>query len=237
MPWLILDYWESFAAFCAFGLFHSITAREPFKNALARWTSPLFVDHYWRLTYCLISFVWYYQIIGRLHWGLHPEYDVWLIRYPEWLWQSITAAHLGSIAVIYAAFLQSDYLEFLGLRQAWRGARVWRGRAEPRLPLRQFGSRRLEVSGVYGWVRHPMLVGGLLFLLTCRPTQNTLVFTLMYAGYMVVGSRYEERRLIQIFGPEYGAYRNRVGGFVPRLWLAPPIQAIRHGRQRKALRC
>ncbi len=53
MPWLVRDYWQALAAFGLFGVFHSVTAREPFKNALARRTSPFIVDHFWRLLYCL----------------------------------------------------------------------------------------------------------------------------------------------------------------------------------------
>jgi hypothetical protein len=225
MLWLIIEYWESLAAFFLFAVFHSLAAREPFKKRLAQWTSPFFINHYWRLIYCLVSFVWYFQVIGTLHWGLHPDYDAWLTSYPDWLWQTITAVHLGSIAVIYAALLQSDYLEFLGLRQAWGGVEAWLERPHFRSSPKQFGLQRLEVSGVYGWVRHPMLAGGLLYLVTCRPTLNIVVFTAMYALYMIIGSHYEERRLIQIFGRDYVTYRDRVGGFVPRLRSVWPIQA------------
>jgi protein-S-isoprenylcysteine O-methyltransferase Ste14 len=224
MLWLVLDYWQSFAAFCLFGLFHSVTAREPFKNALARWTSPFLVDHYWRLLYCLISFFWFYQIVGTLHWGLHPANNAWLIDYPDWIWQIITSIHLGSIAIFYAAALQSDYLEFLGLKQAWRGALAAFSLPEPRTALKQFGARSLEVHGVYGWVRHPMLLSGLLFFMTSGPTLNTFAFAIMYALYMVIGCHYEERHLVQIFGLDYVAYRGRVGAFFPRLWsVARPI--------------
>ena len=76
--------------------------------------------------------------------------------------------HLGSIAVIYAPLLQSDYLEFLGLRQAWGGLEAWLERPHSRSSPKQFGLQRLEVSGVYGWARHPMLAGGLLYLVTCK---------------------------------------------------------------------
>jgi methanethiol S-methyltransferase len=224
MLWLVGDYWPSLAAFGLFGLFHSIGAREPFKNALARWTSSFFVEHFWRLLYCLISILWYYKLLGMLHWGLHPANDVWLIHYPNWLWQTIILAHLGSIALLYAAFLQSDYLEFIGLKQASRGASVWLGRAAPRSPLKQFGTRCLEVHGIYGWVRHPMLMGGLLFLMTNGPSLNNLAIIPMYALYMVIGCHYEEQRLIQIFGQGYLNYRNQVGSFVPRLWRHWPIQ-------------
>ena len=54
---LLGDYWPSLVAFGLFGLLHSIGAREPFKNALARWTNPFFVEHFWRLVYCALSFV------------------------------------------------------------------------------------------------------------------------------------------------------------------------------------
>lgn len=222
MWWFILDYWESFVAFCAFGLFHSITAREPFKNTLARWTTPRFVDQYWRLLYCVISFFCYFQIIA-LHWRSHPANNAWLIEYPDWAWQIITAIHLGSIGMFYAAVVQCDYLEFLGLKQAWRSVLAAFGRPEPRLALKQFGTRTLEVQGIYGWVRHPMYVSGLLYFITSGPTLNTFAFALMYALYMVIGGHYEDRRLVRIFGDEYVAYRSRVGAFVPRLRFAQPI--------------
>ena len=153
-------------------------------------------------------------------WGLHPANNTWLIDYPDWAWQTVTAIHLGSIAVIYTAFIQSDFLEFLGLKQAWRGVLVALGGREPRSALKRFGTRTLEVEGIYGWVRHPMLVGGLLFYITQGPTLNAFVFALFYSLYMVIGCHYEERRLVRIFGPDYVAYRSRVGAFVPRLRLA-----------------
>jgi protein-S-isoprenylcysteine O-methyltransferase Ste14 len=222
MFWLVREYWYSFAAFGFFGLFHSVMAREPFKNALASWTSSFFVEHFWRLFYCIITFYWYDQIQSTV-WGLHPANNAWLINYPDWVWQTITAIHLGSIAVIYAAFMQSDYLEFLGLKQAWRGVIAVFGGPKPAAALKQFGVRCLVTNGVYGWVRHPMLIGGLLYYLTSGPTLNTLVFALLYALYMVVGSHYEERRLVRFFGLDYVEYRNRVGAFVPRLWSARRI--------------
>jgi methanethiol S-methyltransferase len=212
------DYWLSFTAFGLFGLLHSIGARESFKDALSRRTSPLFVEHFWRLLYCLLSYLWFYKVVGFLHWGQHPQSDTWLIAYPRWMWQAITVFHLGSIALLYAAFMQSDYLEFLGLKQAWRGVRTRFGQPRPQSPLKLFGTRHLEVRGVYGWVRHPMLVGGLLFLVTSGPSMNNFVFALMYALYMLIGGYYEERRLIRIFGRDYLDYRSRIGAYFPRLW-------------------
>lgn len=210
-------YWPSAAAFGLFGLLHSLGAREPCKEALARWSSRFVVEHYWRLPYCALSYAWLYHVVGPLHWGVHPENDIWLVVYPYWMWQAVTVVHIGSIALIYVAFIQSDYLEFLGLRQAWRGLAFQLGRVREPAPLALFGTGRLETCGVYRLVRHPMLAGGLLFLLTSGPSLNNLVFTLMYLGYMVAGGYYEEQRLIRIFGDDYRDYRRRVGAYLPRL--------------------
>jgi hypothetical protein len=215
---LLEDYGASLTAFGAFGLLHSIGAREPFKNALARCTSPFFVEHFWRLLYCVLSYAALYYGIAALHWARHPENDVWLTVYPAWLWQVMTFLHLGSIALMYVAFLQSDYLEFLGLKQAWRGIFKPPGRAPRSSPLELFGTHRLVTSGVYAWVRHPLMVGGLLFLMTSGPSLNNLVYTFMYAMYMAIGGYYEERRLLRIFGEDYVRYQAQVGAFVPRGW-------------------
>lgn len=215
------DYWASLLAFGLFGLLHSIGAREPFKNWLARWTSPFFVEHFWRLLYCALSYAALYYGIASLHWARHVENDVWLLVYPDWLWQVMTLLHLGSVALMYVALLQSDYLEFLGLSQAARGILGLLGRPVPSPKLELFGTDRLVVSGVYRWVRHPLMVGGLLFLLTSGPSLNNFLYAAMYATYMVIGGYYEERRLVRIFGEDYRRYQARVGAFFPRLRRRP----------------
>jgi hypothetical protein len=215
---LLEDYGAALLVFGLFAVLHSIGAHEPLKNALARWTSPFLVEHFWRVAYCALSFAALYGALSALLWGRHAENDVWLVVYPEWLWQTLTAIHLGSIGLLYSAFFQSDYLEFLGLKQAWRGLRMLAGMAVAPTPAELFGSQRLVTTGVYAWVRHPMLAGGLVFMLTSGPSLNNIVYTAMYATYMLIGSYYEERRLVRVFGEDYLRYRARVGAFFPRSW-------------------
>ena len=211
-------YGASIIAFVFFGLLHSIGAQEPFKKALARWAGTFFVDHFWRLVYCALSYWALYYGIATLHWARNIEYDVWLVAYPDWLWQFIIILHLCSIAFLYAAFLQSDYQEFLGLKQAYHGLLRIFGKAPSTSNIELFGTHRLEVRGVYAWVRHPMMVAGLLFLLTSGPSLNNIVYTAMYSVYMVIGGYYEERRMIKIFEDDYRRYQRRVGAFFPNFW-------------------
>ncbi len=217
---ILPQYWQSIAAFSAFALLHSLGAREPCKNALARLAGTFFVAHLWRLIYCALSFFALYYGISKLHWLHHPANDVWLFDYPEWLWQIVLVLHLGSVVLAYLAFIQSDYLEFLGFTQAWRGLRILLGRAPPR-PLALFGTQRLDVRGIYGWLRHPMLAAGFWFLATSGPSLNNIVYLLMYTAYMLIGGYYEEKRLVRIFGGQYLAYRREVGALFPKLpWRA-----------------
>ena len=215
---VIGDYGASIIAFAVFGLFHSIGAQEPFKQALARWTGSFFVDHFWRLVYCGLSYWALYYGVASLHWARNIEYDVWLVTYPDWLWQIIIVLHLGSIALLYTAFLQSNFLEFLGLKQTYRGLLGILGRVPSKSDIKLFGTHRLEVKGVYGWVRHPMMVAGFLFLLTSGPSLNNIVYTAMYTAYMVIGGYFEERRMIKIFEDDYRRYQRQVGAFFPLFW-------------------
>jgi len=211
-------YGASVIAFTLFALLHSIGAQEPFKNLLARWTSPFLVGHFWRLVYCGLSYWSLYYGVASLHWARNMENDVWLVAYPDWLWQVIIVFHLASIAFLYTAFLQSDYLEFLGLKQAYRGLQRFFRKSPPTSDIELFGTHRLVVRGVYGWVRHPMMVAGLLFLLTSGPSLNNIVYTALYVSYMVIGGYYEERRMIKMFEDDYRRYQSQVGAFIPHFW-------------------
>ena len=83
---LLGDYWASVAAFAVFGVLHSVGAHEPCKDALARWTGPFFVEHFWRVLYCGLSYAALYWGVAALHWARNLDNDVWLVVYPEWLW-------------------------------------------------------------------------------------------------------------------------------------------------------
>ena len=182
---------------------------------------------------------WIGQIIGVV-WGAPTEFKFNDVIVPEdkvpvWVPEMINNAFGQDDLYVEMTFLRS--LEQYGLdvpiRQAgidfanseyalWcannAGRTNLRKGIAPQPELALFGTHRLVTSGVYAWVRHPMLSGGLLFLITSGPSLNNLVYTGMYAAYMAIGGYFEERRLLRVFGDDYARYRMRVGAFFPRLW-------------------
>jgi protein-S-isoprenylcysteine O-methyltransferase Ste14 len=98
-------------------------------------------------------------------------------------------------------------LRFAGLRQALTYLR-----GEP-LPL---PAEKLQVSGFYGFVRHPLYLFSLLVMWpTPIMTDTFLGFVIGSTLYFILGSRLEERRLAEEFGASYAAYRRRVPWMLP----------------------
>jgi protein-S-isoprenylcysteine O-methyltransferase Ste14 len=82
---------------------------------------------------------------------------------------------------------------------------------------------RLVTTGLYGYIRNPMALGGLLILegIGFYTGSLSLIFffaplpILLYALYI---KTVEEPELEMRFGQEYVDYKKRVPMFIPRLW-------------------
>ncbi|HKJ71262.1 MAG TPA: hypothetical protein VKA55_05880 [Gammaproteobacteria bacterium] len=120
-----------------------------------------------------------------------------------WLAQAAALAAVTGFAVSLHAY---DMDHFLGLRQL-RGPAVTDGGEEPWEPLR--------ISGFHRFVRHPWYFFGLVILWTRDLNAAGLVSAAAVTAYLVVGSRLEERKLIDTYGAAYAAYRGRVPGLLP----------------------
>jgi protein-S-isoprenylcysteine O-methyltransferase Ste14 len=73
-------------------------------------------------------------------------------------------------------------------------------------------------NGLYRYVRHPLYTAGLLFIwLIPVMTVNLLALNIGLTAYLIVGARYEERKLVKEFGEEYLHYRERTPMLIPRL--------------------
>jgi len=129
---------------------------------------------------------------------------------PLWQWRGaawwITNA-LALLALVgFAATLRYyDMQAFLGLR-----------RAAPRTATGDAAA--LTLSPFHRFVRHPWYTLGLVILWTRSMDPALLVTAVCLTGYVVVGSRLEERKLVADYGEVYRRYRAQVPALVPRPW-------------------
>lgn len=109
---------------------------------------------------------------------------------------------LGWVIVVAASF-QIDHWALFGLRQGFgaRGAAAGEGFRTP---------------WMYRWSRHPMMFGFLLVLWAVpgMSVGQALLASLLTL-YILVGTRFEERDLLRLFGAAYARYRERVPGLLP----------------------
>jgi protein-S-isoprenylcysteine O-methyltransferase Ste14 len=111
---------------------------------------------------------------------------------------------LLSIILLFIAFLQTDSLSFVGLRQLFEEEK----------------SGALVTRGLYRVVRHPLYTFSLLFIwLTSTVSQNSLTVYIGSTLYILVGAYFEERKLLRDFGEAYASYKKSTPMLVPGLVL------------------
>jgi protein-S-isoprenylcysteine O-methyltransferase Ste14 len=103
--------------------------------------------------------------------------------------------------------LQIDTGRFLGISQL---SAYQLGRELP-LP-----SEPLQTGGVYRIVRHPLYLFSLMLIWpTATMRAGYFGFCVGTTIYFLIGSLFEERRLLAGFGPAYSDYRDRVAWMIP----------------------
>lgn len=180
-----------------FAIQHSGMARKAFKHWWLRFV-PAPIE---RATYVLFSsavlalMIWLWQPVSITVWRIESPLAVALLTSMYWL---------GWALVLVATFLIS-HLELFGIKQALDT--VLRLKA----PDTSFKTPLL-----YKLVRHPMYAGFLMaFWATPHMTVGRLVFAVTCTLYFVIGSRLEEKDLLELFGDPYRRYQQRIGRLIP----------------------
>jgi protein-S-isoprenylcysteine O-methyltransferase Ste14 len=109
---------------------------------------------------------------------------------------------LISALLLLVAFLQTDSLSFVGLRQLFEEEK----------------SGALVTRGLYRVVRHPLYTFSLLFVwLSPTVSQNSLTVYIGATLYVLAGIYFEERKLLREFGDAYAEYKQSTPMLVPGL--------------------
>ena len=176
-----------------FALLHSITAMDSLKQ---RFYGLGMSEQGYRLLYSVLG------VVTTIIWLslIHALPDQPLYHAQGLLKYVLYALQLIGLVVFLLALLPIDGAVFLGLKKAEK----------------QMDS--FIVSGIYKYIRHPMYSGIMLFLLA-NPEQswNGLHFAFIVSLYFIVGSKLEERRMLQAH-PDYANYQQQVGAFLPKFW-------------------
>lgn len=202
----VTSYWSAipinFGLIFLFGFFHSLMARQKFKDW---WTKFVPVEAE-RSTYVLQAAA--FLSLLMVFWEPMPT-EIWSVT-GEWAIGFFGMFVVGLVMVLLSTFL-IDHFELFGLRQIW-SANVGAPMPKPifRTPM------------LYKLVRHPMQLGVILvFFATPHMTAGHLLFALSMTGYILIGLYFEERSLVREFGDTYRVYQARVPMLVPNPFRRP----------------
>lgn len=198
------------AIFAAFALINSLFVTDTVKKFAASFLGETFVKAAYRLLFTCFSLATVLIAFGLIA-GI-PDQKI--VVFP--LWATLVFHGMQVLGIIIGAltFRVINFLEFLGITQfiTYLRYRTVSGDIEG---MRE---NRLISSGVYGVVRHPLYLAGMvIFTFNPHITVNSLTVTVLADLYFIVGSLIEQRRLKKRFGKEYEDYMKRVPAFMPLL--------------------
>jgi protein-S-isoprenylcysteine O-methyltransferase Ste14 len=183
-----------------YGLVHSLLASLWFKNLIYRWMG-LSTDRWYRLVFNLLAGLTFLPVVAFP--ALLPDQSLYAIHFP---W--VLLSSMGQLLAVYALVIgirQTGLWQFLGLRQL-----VISNKVDP---------PEFVAGGLYRYVRHPLYTAGLVFIwLTPLMTVNILALNLGLSVYLIIGAKFEERKLEREFGEVYLSYRKETPMLIPALW-------------------
>jgi protein-S-isoprenylcysteine O-methyltransferase Ste14 len=166
-----------------FAFHHSLFAREPVKDVIARMIPADLVRSFyvWIASTLLILVCALWHSIGS---------ELYTVR--GLLAIVVVSVQLGGLWITARSAARINPLELAGIR--------------PPSP-----SRGLQVGGPYQWVRHPLYLGWMLMVFaTPHMTGDRLAFAAITTGYLMVAIPWEERSLRRTFGDSYARYMRAV---------------------------
>lgn len=184
-------------AWLSFGLGHSLLADRVEESGLQRWFGP-----YYRLSFNLFAMAHLALVLGVGEWALAGT--AVYVR-PGWLEGAQAAALAAGAAILVLGLRCYDLSRFMGVRQI----------LDHRRGVSSTDHEGLHVSGLHCYVRHPLYAGAFLILWGKVGNEHDLATALWASGYFLVGTVFEERRLLGLHGEAYARYRARVPAFVP----------------------
>lgn len=178
-------------ALAIWGIVHSILASSFAKDMIGN-------ANFYRLGYNIFAAISFAPILYLMK--TLPDQLAYQVPAP---WSVVMfGGQVFAALMLLTAFLQTDSLSFVGLRQLFETEK----------------SGQLVTRGLYRVVRHPLYTFGLLFVwLTSTATLNSLTVYIGATIYTLAGAYFEERKLLREFGASYVEYKKKTPMLIPGL--------------------
>ena len=182
-------------ALAVWGVVHSFLASHLAKDLFHLKLSSM---DFYRLAYNIFAAISFLPILYLM--STLPNQLAYQIPSP---WNLVMfGGQLLSGLLLLIAFLQTDSLSFVGLRQLFETEK----------------SGQLVTRRLYRVIRHPLYTFGLLFIwLTPTVSQNSLTVYIGATIYTLIGAYFEERKLLREFGDSYSEYKKKTPMLIPGL--------------------
>lgn len=181
-----------------FGVQHSVMARKWFKDLFAKY----FPKPIERSTFVLVSgillfnLVYNWQPIGGVIWQVVPE---------STLYYAIYGLFFAGWAILFISSFLINHFDLFGLRQTFL-----------ELMGKPYTQLEFRITLFYKYVRHPLYFGMLLGMwATPNMTVTHLIFAIAITAYVVIGTLFEEKDLVNEFGETYKAYQAKKPMLIP----------------------
>jgi protein-S-isoprenylcysteine O-methyltransferase Ste14 len=189
--------------FALYGFIHSVLASEQVK-ILFRKIFGKFIAFY-RLGYNVFAVIGLYFI-----WDLAPQPALKIYQLPPPFDYLVLIPQFLSLVGMIWCFKYISFKEFVGLNQFNRYLKneVSDNDLDEKYTLR--------IEGPYKYSRHPVYFLSIIFLMF-RAEMNLSYLTMFisFTAYFYIGSYYEEKKLVRLFGDVYKNYQKKVPRIFP----------------------
>ncbi len=192
-------------AFILFAVLHSLLASRSFKKRVIS-AYPV-MRFYYRFLYNLVA-LFTFAIV----WFAAPVSTAEIYTVPSPLSYVMHLVQIGALTGLYYSVKVAGTGNFTGLNQLRHASQD----KHPSYDLDEPKDEGFVVQGPFRYVRHPLYVFSMIVLIL-HPymTIKWLLLTILAGAYFIIGSKFEEQRLIDRFGEKYNEYKKDVPAFIP----------------------
>ena len=180
-----------------FGLAHSLLASQIIKHKLAHILGPAY-----RLTYNGFAIITFALVLWIGHQVFAPDIGYTLSHKTKLL---LGFVEICGWVFMYFALGLYDMGRFAGTHQI-RAAKNGGDAAD---------DEALHTKGLHRYMRHPLYSAAFLILWGGVWSPFGLATAILGSAYLLVGTFFEERRLIARYGSDYVSYQSAVPAFIP----------------------